>query len=161
MFASDTNPGGSRKAANVGTQEEALCRQSTLRLGQEQLTYPIPTLGVAYVPQVQGLLPSGIVVFGGICAALRQCLASESPTAKETEFLEAKVASVLGTAVAFGHRNLVLGAWGCGAFGNPPEVVSGAFASVLRSAAFEGAFDRVVFAIPNDQLRRTFQVAFE
>ena len=55
VFASDTNPGGSRKGANVGTQEEALCRLSTLRLAQEQLEYPIPTLGVAYVPQVQGL----------------------------------------------------------------------------------------------------------
>ena len=56
VFASDTNPGGSRKGANLGTQEEALCRQSTLRPAQEQLTYPIPLMGVAYVPQVQGLL---------------------------------------------------------------------------------------------------------
>ena len=57
VFASDTNPGGSRKGANIGTQEEALCRLSTLRLAQEQLEYPIPVLGVAYIPQVQGLRP--------------------------------------------------------------------------------------------------------
>ncbi|CAE7365705.1 unnamed protein product [Symbiodinium sp. CCMP2456] len=160
VFASDTNPGGSRKGANIGTQEEALCRLSTLRLAQEQLEYPIPVLGVAYVPQVQGLLPSGVVGFGAICSALRQCLADETPTAKEAKFLEAKVASVLGTAVAFGHRSLVLGAWGCGAFGNPPAAVSGAFAAQLQVEAFRGAFDRVIFAIPDDALRRAFADTF-
>ncbi|CAE7683602.1 hypothetical protein AK812_SmicGene42450 [Symbiodinium microadriaticum] len=161
VFASDTNPGGSRKGKNLGTQEEALCRLSTLRLAQEQLEYPIPTLGVAYVPQVQGLLPSGVVGFGAVCSALRQCLADETPTAKEAKFLEAKVQSVLGTAVAFGHRSLVLGAWGCGAFGNPPKAVSKAFASQLQLDNFQGAFDRVLFAIPDDALRRAFVETFE
>ena len=73
---------------------------------------------------------------------------------------QAKVASVLGTAAAFGHKSLVLGAWGCGAFGNPPEVVSRAFATQLRSPAFDGAFERVIFAIPDDELRQAFDSAF-
>ena len=82
------------------------------------------------------------------------------PNSKFLLLRQAKVAGVLGTAVAFGHRSLVLGAWGCGAFGNPPAAVSEAFATQLQSEAFRDAFDRVVFAIPDPSLRRAFAGTF-
>ncbi|WP_306440898.1 TIGR02452 family protein [Corallococcus aberystwythensis] len=44
-----------------------------------------------------------------------------------------------------GHRTLVLGAWGCGAFRNNPHDAADAFASALD--AFSGGFVRVVFAV--------------
>lgn len=48
---------------------------------------------------------------------------------------------------AKGHRVLVLGAWGRGVFRNDPAAVADVFARWLDDALFEGAFDRVVFAV--------------
>ena len=48
---------------------------------------------------------------------------------------------------ASGFAKLVLGAWGCGAFGNPPELVAKLFREQLSSPEFRGAFSNVVFAI--------------
>jgi uncharacterized protein (TIGR02452 family) len=42
--------------------------------------------------------------------------------------------------------NLVLGAWGCGAFENDGRVIAGLFYNALTTR-FAGAFDQVVFAI--------------
>ena len=59
--------------------------------------------------------------------------------------VQSRAAKVLAVARDRKHRNLLLGAWGCGVFKNDPRVVAEAFASGL---AHIGPFDRVVFAIP-------------
>ena len=41
---------------------------------------------------------------------------------------------------------MILGAWGCGAFGQEPEIVAKCFKSILKKYP---AFDNVVFAIRN------------
>lgn len=58
--------------------------------------------------------------------------------------LSARAERVLRVAAAHGHRELVLGAWGCGVFRNPPEIVAAAFRHALSRVP---AFERVVFAI--------------
>lgn len=67
--------------------------------------------------------------------------------------------AVLQIAAHRHHRVLVLGAWGCGAFRNDPEMAVCAFEAALEQT--RGAFERVVFAVyersddgPN---RRAFQ----
>lgn len=45
----------------------------------------------------------------------------------------------------------MLSAFGCGAFGNPPADVAKVFAAVLAEPEFASAFQRVVFAILDDQ----------
>jgi uncharacterized protein (TIGR02452 family) len=53
-------------------------------------------------------------------------------------------------AVAAAHRveRLVLGAWGCGVFGNDPRVVARIFADLLGPGGpYEHAFTQVVFAV--------------
>ena len=54
---------------------------------------------------------------------------------------------VLGVARDNHHRVLLLGAWGCGVFGNKPTMVAKSFYQWLTGDVFLGAFDRVVFAI--------------
>ena len=68
-------------------------------------------------------------------------------------FLDRKVASVLSTAAARGHRCVVLGAWGCGAFGNCAEDVARAF---RRGLARHPALD-AVFAVPSAAMLAVFQ----
>jgi uncharacterized protein (TIGR02452 family) len=58
-----------------------------------------------------------------------------------------RIRTVLDAALAHGHTCLVLGAFGCGAFGNPPEDVAAAFARVARSPEFRGSFALLAFAI--------------
>jgi uncharacterized protein (TIGR02452 family) len=57
-----------------------------------------------------------------------------------------RVSRVLAIAAKHGHQALVLGAWGCGVFGNDGDDIAGLFRDAL-SAPFSGAFARVVFAI--------------
>ncbi len=61
--------------------------------------------------------------------------------------LERRAGLVLALAAEYGHRTLVLGAWGCGVFRNTPADVAKVFAEWLNSPGFAGAFDLVVFAI--------------
>ncbi len=57
--------------------------------------------------------------------------------------------NVLAVARDRGHRTVLLGAWGCGAFGNSPEVASDALRYWLSVGHFDGDFDLLVLAIPS------------
>lgn len=68
---------------------------------------------------------------------------------------------VLAVARDQGHRDLILGAWGCGVFRNEPAMVADAFGTWLESPEFQGAFDRVTFAILTNSKNRSTLTAFE
>ncbi len=57
-----------------------------------------------------------------------------------------RIERVLALAAMNGHRSVVLGAWGCGAFGGDAEVVAGLFHEALTNT-FRGAFEAVTFAV--------------
>ena len=63
------------------------------------------------------------------------------------ETYKRRIDMVLCTAVKFGHRELVLGAWGCGVFQNHPTVVATLFKNAILDAYFQGRFDSIVFAV--------------
>lgn len=52
-----------------------------------------------------------------------------------------------------GEENLILGAWGCGVFQNDPEWMAETFKEALRSKEFDGVFETILFAIPNNSKR--------
>lgn len=54
---------------------------------------------------------------------------------------------VLKVAVSNGVENLVLGAWGCGVFGNPPKTVAENFRHLLLDVGYARAFKNVAFAV--------------
>jgi uncharacterized protein (TIGR02452 family) len=62
-----------------------------------------------------------------------------------------KIRAILRIAAHHGHADLVLGAFGCGAFRNPPHHVARLFRDALGEAEFRGVFRRVVFAILDDR----------
>lgn len=57
-----------------------------------------------------------------------------------------RILKVLAVAERHGHESLVLGAWGCGAFGNNSPVIAKLFREALETDCC-GAFQHVVFAI--------------
>lgn len=61
--------------------------------------------------------------------------------------LRRRAGFVLAVAADNGHRAVLLGAWGCGVFGNDPALVADAFGRWLESDKFAGVFDRAIFAI--------------
>jgi uncharacterized protein (TIGR02452 family) len=68
---------------------------------------------------------------------------------------------VLALAAHHGHTHLVLGAWGCGVFRNPPGMVAGAFAALLGAGGpYHRAFELVRFAIYDRSRSQTVAAAF-
>lgn len=57
-----------------------------------------------------------------------------------------RMLKVLAVAAKHGHASLVLGAWGCGAFGNDGYEIAEVFRLVLEEE-FPGVFKHIVFAI--------------
>ena len=55
---------------------------------------------------------------------------------------------------------VVLGAWGCGAFGGDPELVAERFHAALHGP-FRGVFTTVVFAVLDTTAERRFIGPFE
>lgn len=61
--------------------------------------------------------------------------------------LRLRAAIILAIAQDNKHRNLVLGAWGCGVFRNSPVMVADAFKEWLLDERFVRSFDHITFAI--------------
>jgi uncharacterized protein (TIGR02452 family) len=57
-----------------------------------------------------------------------------------------RILKVLAAAVEHKHNAIVLGAWGCGAFGNDGNEIAALFKKALEEN-FRGAFEYVIFAI--------------
>jgi uncharacterized protein (TIGR02452 family) len=164
-FASARKPGGGY-LSGAAAQEESLARSSALVacLAAAPEFYEFHNLDpdarysdrVIYSPRVPvfrddagGLLERPYRV-SFLTAAAPNVSAINDPEhlAEVPAILKRRAGSVLAAARRHGHARLVLGAWGCGVFGNDPSTVAGAFAALLRGdGPFAGAFTRVVFAI--------------
>lgn len=63
---------------------------------------------------------------------------------KLLDTLSHRAEKILKVAGAHNHRNLILGAWGCGAFGNDPNMVANVFKNALDQMK---CFEYVCFAV--------------
>ena len=62
-----------------------------------------------------------------------------------------KMEAMLNIFIENGNTCIILGAWGCGAFGNPAEDIAQMFKSLLLSPTYCDRFEHVVFAVIKDQ----------
>lgn len=71
-----------------------------------------------------------------------------------------RILKVLAVAQQHGHTSLILGAWGCGAFGNDGTEIAGLFKRALGQD-FRGAFEHVRFSITDWSVERRFIRPFQ
>lgn len=164
VFASARNPGGGfLNGANA--QEESLARASTLyrsllaapgfharhRAGRD-LAYTDAVIHgpAAVIRDAAGTLLDRPVACAFLVAAAPNAAAMAGPQPGDLPrvpaILARRAGRVLDVAAAHGHRRLLLGAWGCGVFGNDPALVARTFAAALADRPW---FDAVDFAVPD------------
>jgi uncharacterized protein (TIGR02452 family) len=164
-FASARKPGGGYRSG-AQAQEESLARSSALvaclTAAPEFYDFHNANRDARYSDRI--IYSPGVPVFrddaGGLlarpyrvafltAAAPNVSAISEPGQLDEVAaILSRRAGKVLSVARRHGHRRLVLGAWGCGVFGNDPSTVAGAFAGLLLDGGpFAGSFDHIAFAI--------------
>ncbi|WP_216589323.1 TIGR02452 family protein [Streptomyces brasiliscabiei] len=180
-FSSARNPGGGY-LNGAQAQEEALCRASALYtcVREAPAFYahhrthrdPFYTDRVIHSPAVpvfrddRGTLLDTPYAVGFLTSPAPNASVVRRTTPERVPHLPQALATraerVLETAVAHGYRRLVLGAWGCGVFGNDPAQVASAFRALLTDGGrFEGAFAYVVFGILDRTKDQAVRSAFE
>lgn len=70
-----------------------------------------------------------------------------------------RIDRVLNTMYRENCTHIILGAYGCGVFGNNPEMVAEIFHDFLTDK-YAGVFDTVVFAIPDENISEIFERVF-
>ena len=170
-FANPVNPGGGvRRGARA--QEEDLCRKSSLLLALEDVSAKEyyrynSTLGslmgsdamimnptVEIIKDLNGeLLEDSTIVSVMTCAApvISRGLFGIGQEDFEKLFFN-RIVSTIKVAAYYGYKYLVLGAWGCGAFGNDAKTVSYLYYKVLedikyKDIALKKLFKEIHFAV--------------
>jgi uncharacterized protein (TIGR02452 family) len=166
-FANGVEPGGG-VLTGARAQEEVLCRSSAL-LGtlEGDPMYDAHRQGpvdessdwVILSPDVPvARRDDGLSLAKPWSTCFVTCAAPYAPTLGQPragDLLERRIRRVLAVAHAYAFDTLVLGAWGCGAFGNDPVRTANDFRAALEGE-FDGAFRQVVFAITDWSPERRF-----
>ena len=170
-FANPVNIGGGvYKGARA--QEEDLCRRSSLLRSLEspqalsyyrynrKLQTHMGSDAMIVSPEVEvfrdengDLLEETVIVAVLTCAAPMISYGTEGLSEEEyQEMFYKRIVGVIKCSAYFGYRDLVLGAWGCGAFGNDAAIVSDLFHRALEESDRDvlknkDLFRRIVFAV--------------
>ena len=166
-FANGVHPGGG--FLNGATaQEEALCRSSALYQtlvgdpmyeAHAKRSQPDSTDWAIYSPDVPVFrTDDGTELPDPWLLSFITCAAPYAPAIGQPragDLLQQRIDRVLAIAQAYGYATLVLGAWGCGAFGNDPRRTATDFRQALENG-YSAAFPEVVFAITDWSPQRRF-----
>ena len=175
-FANATIPGGGY-LRGASAQEEAICRQTTL---YSSLSSPAASVVYSYNRQHDLPFGSKYVLLSPVVTAFRNDSMQLSPPAKPfavitsaapnlygqaceksqsaiDEAMKHKMRCLFAVALDGGYDTLILGAWGCGAFGHIAANVAGAVKEVLVDEGFDRFFGRIVFSVyVNPQAMETY-----
>jgi uncharacterized protein (TIGR02452 family) len=175
-FADPITPGGGF-LNGARAQEGSLCRSSTLYQSIRR-----DKMYAWHLNQTDSRLASNwciwspdVIVFrneyGDLterfwCISVITCAAPQAAYASRQqirELMTSRIHRVFEVFRAKQATHLVLGAWGCGAFGCSPDDIAEIFATAL-TGPFDGVFDRIVFAIADwsedRRILRPFERAF-
>ena len=180
-FASAKNPGGGFLSGSQA-QEESLARSSGLyatllpmtemyeynrHLGTSLYSdYMIYSPDVPVFRSDDGILREVPFLTSFITAPAVNAGAVEKNEPQNVKFTQPTMAvrlnKLLSIAQMQDHTTLILGAWGCGVFGNAPAVVAKLFADALGpSGPFHGNFERIVYAVYDPSAGQETLAAFQ
>lgn len=180
-MASAGNPGGG-VARGAGAQEEYLFRCSDYYRFLYQYACHFDCRSYGIEPNQRhsypmrgdhaGIFSHGVTVFRSneangyallehpwrvnFVAVAAHCLHGH-PAQIPTEMIPStldRIRTIFRIAYNNGQRRLVLGAFGCGAFSNPPSHMAQLFKQVIEEPEFEGLFQAIHFAIIEDHNSR-------
>jgi uncharacterized protein (TIGR02452 family) len=162
-MASDRHAGGGWLNGAMA-QEEALCYRSDLSSRLETVSYPWQMYTGVYTPDVFIFRDGPVsnyqmyrwkdctwLSFCSVAAIRRPALVKGDYKDHDRRVMKAKIKGILDMAIYHDHDCLVLGALGCGAFGNPPDKVAEIFKEYIEDPEYQGRFKKIVFAILEDR----------
>jgi uncharacterized protein (TIGR02452 family) len=177
-FASARHPGGGF-LSGARAQEESLARSSALYAcleGNPMYAWhqthrnPFYSEYAIYLPDVPVFrVDSGDLLDDPYPCSFITCPAVNAKVALERDpacrpaihsAMTQRIERLLAIAAEHKHEHLILGAWGCGVFGNDPREIAGLFHAAL-SGPYRGAFEVVVFAVLDWSPERTVIGPFE
>lgn len=178
-FASARNQGGGFLAGALA-QEEDLCRKSGLYvcIKTKPLFYNANIMcddicytdGVIYSPKVPFFRDAHNLFIEkpytlSVVSAPAPNLNGTRPEGLQFKLrgiIRGRIERILHIAAAHGHKNIILGAWGCGAFGNDPQMMAEEFKKMVEKVS---AFEHVTFAVYDTReppvLFNSFQEVFK
>lgn len=173
-FASYKEPGGMFLAGSCA-QEECLCHASYLynvlmrfrdtfyAWNNEHKNSGLYLNRALYSPAVVFEIDNDTYLCDVItCAAPNKTAAKkycDISDEENTKYLKARIKFVLDIAKTNSVETLILGAYGCGVFGQDPSEVSNIFKDCL-SSTHKDCFSKVVFAIPGGENLVAFKETF-
>ncbi|KAF5716855.1 hypothetical protein FGLOB1_2346 [Fusarium globosum] len=181
-MGSPLNPGGGfLNGAN--SQEESLCMRTTLYPSLKDEWYRLPELSSIWTPTVLvfrdedgNLLDRNDRFYVDCITAamirgpefeLNEDGVASYANEKDRDTAQAKMRAVMRIAMVKRSKRLVLGAWGCGAHGNPVGEIARAWKSVLTPRRDKSKIkerweyiDEIVFAIKDHNMAQAFAEAW-
>ena len=168
-FANPQYPGGGVSKGAVA-QEECLCRCSNLylclsapnifedyyfyhkkytnHLFSDRLIYTKDVVVFKDESEVPALLPRDEWFFVDVITCAAPYIAKiDIDNASLKSLFKSRIKNIFEAAINNGVEVIILGAFGCGAFKNPPEVVAEAFHEVIDENRYADNFRKIVFAI--------------
>lgn len=171
-FANPENPGGGVQNGAMA-QEECLCRSSNLypclcnnTIFSDFYLYHRSLHNFYYTDRI--IYTQGVTVFKDdsdipklmpekewfkvdviTCAAPYMAKCQNIDKKFLEDVFKSRIKNIFESALDNGVQVLILGAFGCGAFKNPPELVSRAFHKVIVDNEYKTKFKKIVFAIKN------------
>ncbi|KAF2873495.1 hypothetical protein BDV95DRAFT_473497, partial [Massariosphaeria phaeospora] len=191
-MASPLRPGGG-VLSGATSQEEFLCARTTLLPSLKESFYRLPELGGIFTPNVLVFRSAGplgsaksrlgpgerywVDVVSAGMLRFPELEGGEEETRRlgknDREAVEKKMRAVLRIACQKEAKKLVLGAWGCGAYGNPVTDIAQAWRKVLDGETNSGkksknvsdverwnGVEEVIFAVSNEKMAAEFAKAF-
>ena len=168
-MASFKYPGGGVTKGSAA-QEESLCRRTNLynsiaRFNNPKLKHRYPldmNYGAIYSPVISVFrkaesdncmfMDEPVTIDVISAAAIKNPHLENSHLDRNSrKILKNKIRTILNLGIYYRNDSLVLGAFGCGAYGTPPDDMALLFKEVFSEDVYKNAFKKVVFAIIDDK----------
>jgi uncharacterized protein (TIGR02452 family) len=150
-MACDQGPGGG-VAKGSRAQEEDLFRRSNAHETHPRGWYPLKANEMIYSPEITickdpdyNRIKEVKVSMLAVAALRKPRLISNMYTMEQYQIMSNKIDAMFKIAREKKHDSLVLGAFGCGAYDNPPLIVAEMFRLAIKK--YGGYFKRIGFAV--------------